>query len=233
MSSFVPIPFDTVILNSARIMNYLGTQFASAKESIDIHIHDDLYYQKYIAQAKYSIPNVALLDADKIDGKHYNELIGGLIPIGLSFGWNGTDADVPGNFHIADGSIVNGIQLPDSRGNILMGAGSSHAARSSGGSSSLTTAGGTVAIAGHTLTLNEIPLHYHNWIDQYGPYVEVYLDSNDSAGFNQTPTVRAGTTYYNHDVADESHGSGSKIILLNPFSIVPLFFCKYLITKVS
>ena len=229
MTEYVPVLFDAATLLSARIMNLLGTQYACAKSFTDIHIHDDIYYNKATAQAKYSVPNVALLDADKLDGKHYNELIGSLIPIGMSFGWNGTDVDVPSTFRIADGSTVNGIQLPDSRGNILMGAGSVHAARSSGGLASLSEAGGTVNIAGHILTLGEIPLHYHNWIDHY---------NNGGGQSGSYPgagplSSRATQTGYNHDVADEAHGTGAKDILLSSFSIVPLYFCKYLITKVS
>ena len=234
---YVPITFiDGSTPLTARNMSLLETQFSEAKLDIDVHLHEDLYYNKSLADARFFSlthmgPGIGP-DADLIDGKHYDELIGGLIPVGLGFGWNGTDADIPTNWHLSDGSTVNGIILPDARGLALMGAGSLHAARSTGGLTSLTTVGGTVNISGHVLTIAEIPVHYHDWVDHY--------DTNSQIGcYGGVSTLRANTTTsllytsYNHDAADEAHGAGTKVITLNPFSIIPLYFSKYLIIKVS
>ena len=77
---YVPITFiDGSTPLTARNMSLLETQFSEAKLDIDIHLHEDLYYNKSLSDARFFSlnhmgPGIGP-DADKIDGKHYNELI--------------------------------------------------------------------------------------------------------------------------------------------------------------
>jgi hypothetical protein len=228
---------DANTLRSARLMRILETQFSEAKPIIDIHLHDDKYYEKSICDLKYfSLTHMGSgigPDADLIDGKHYNELIGSLLPPGIGFAWNGTDTDVPSGWHIGDGSTQNGIVLPETRGLFSMMAGSVHTARSTGGASSLSNAGGTVTIGGHIVDLTEIPPHYHDWVDTRPQGLSHAYDggyTSNVLSLNEThPNINS---LYNHDAADEEHIHGTKTITFNAFSILPAWLAKYIIFKV-
>jgi microcystin-dependent protein len=233
---YVPVAITATTPRSARLMQLLERQFLVAKPSIDIHLHDDAYYEKSIADTRFfsatHMGTGSNLDADKIDGKHYDELIGALLPVGIGFAWNGAETDVPPNWHIGDGSTVNGIGLPDTRGSFIMGAGAVNAARSKGGQATISNSGGTVTIAGHTLTIAEIPSHYHDWHDVFGAGTSVHGAARSGTPID-TLSSMSETTDYNHTAADEAHNHATKAITFNAFSIVPAYVAKYIIFKVS
>jgi hypothetical protein len=232
---YVPEIITATTPRSARLMNFFETQFSEAKKDIDVHLHDDLYYEKAIADTKFfSLTHMGTgsgLDCDLVDGKHFNELIGSLLSPGIGFAWNGDDTNLPSGWHIGDGSTQNGIILPDTRGKFVLGAGSTYAAHATGGRASISDAGGVVTIGGHILTVAEIANHYHGWHDVWG-YGNVSTYSHNNGDPNATTTTAAETTSYNHDAADEPHDHGTKTIAFNAFSIIPYYIAKYIIFKV-
>jgi microcystin-dependent protein len=232
---FVPIIVDATTPRSARLMDFFETQFSEAKLDIDVHLHDDLYYEKAICDTKFfSLTHMGAgsnLDADLIDSQHFNELIGSLLPPGIGFAWNGDDTNIPSGWHIGDGSTQNGIILPDTRGKFVLGAGNAYAAHATGGRASISDAGGLVTIGSHLLTVAEIPSHYHNWLDTWpdATGTTILAGSGQAMG----TSTQSGTTNNNHDAADEAHDHGTKTIAFNTFSIIPYFMSKYIIFKCS
>lgn len=231
--SYVPVEITAGTPLSAELMNYIETQYSKASELIAVHNHDEQYYTISISDTRFFKGGTVKPDADKIDGMHWNEIIGSLLPIKSVLGWNGTDADVPDGWHICDGGTYNGVATPDLRGKFPLGAGGLYTPQTSGGNSTLSTAGGTVTVGDHTLTVSEIPYHYHNWTDQYctGSYSDQWYATVGVV--SNTTSSRGATTAYNHDAADEAHNHGTKSITLNSFSIMPLYVAKYYIIKVS
>ena len=218
---------------TARAFTTMQNQYdPCSKNTIDMHTHDDSYYVQDVCETRYFYEGVTACDADLIDGKAYNQLVGGVLPVRICFAWNGTDSDVPQNWHIVDGSTVNGIALtPDSRGLYLMGAGNVHGAQTTGGASTISI-NGSVTVQSHLLTMSEIPNHYHNWIDTYGTGGTVVSEAGYN-GCQTTNTTRVGTTDYNHADADQAHGADAVAVAFNTFNNTPLYFCKYLICKVA
>ena len=231
VTPYVPVTVSSATLLSARFMNSIEQMWPDAKTYIDIHVHDDRYYPKAISDARFFSVGQSIADADKIQGLHFSDLIGGILPKGIVFGWNGTDADIPTGWHILDGSYVNGLQLPDPRGKFILPAGTTQP-HTTGGTDILNDAGGDVTAQGHILTLSEIPNHYHNWQDTWGGGTAT-IYSNSGSGLTSNTQTLARTTAQNHaGIPDTAHDHGLTIILFAPFSIIPLYFSKYLICKV-
>lgn len=118
---------------------------------------------------------------DGADELPTNSMIGG-VPVGGIILWSGSLASVPAGWHACDGgtySKVDGsgtITVPDLRDRFVVGATSTYAQGSSGGSVAVTTgasgsltmtcgAGGdhnhSGATDGHTLTIAQMPAHTH------------------------------------------------------------------------
>lgn len=81
--------------------------------------------------------------------------------------WSGTIGDIPENWALCDGSIVNEIQLPDLRGRFLVGAGSDAGGGQTfdpvtGAVSGQYAPGDTGGETAHQLTEDELASHTHN-----------------------------------------------------------------------
>jgi hypothetical protein len=90
----------------------------------------------------------------------------GLVPAGSIFLWYGSTGTIPTGYSPCDGGTYNGFITPDLRNRFVVGAGATYTQGSSGGSSTTTTGStdpsGQISVAGHTLTVAEIPSHAHN-----------------------------------------------------------------------
>jgi hypothetical protein len=232
--SYVPVDWTAQVDLSGYNMNRMGTMYASALAEIDVHTHDAAYYTKALADARYFQGSTLKPDADKIDGKHWNEIVGNLMPIGAVVGWNDTEERIPDGWHIADGGTYSGIETPDFRARFPIGAGNLYTAGVAYGRETVADAGGSATVGDHTLTITEIPNHYHDFIDHYNTGgTNYWMGDTWIDGSMYTTTSRTATTGYNHDAADEAHNHGTKSITLNSFYIVPPFLAKYIIIKVS
>lgn len=87
----------------------------------------------------------------------------GAVIAGMVLLWSGTSGSVPTGYALCDGSSGT----PDLRDQFVLGAGGS--LPTAGGSSSTTTGSstlGALTVAGHSLTVAELPAHSHNY---FGP----------------------------------------------------------------
>ena len=95
--------------------------------------------------------------------------IGGIIAFSGTFGGTGNRYPIPlgsttpdTNWCLCDGTTTSGKAVPDLRGRMILGANSSHAAGTKGGSETHThSISGTVGA--HTLTISQIPSHTHTY----------------------------------------------------------------------
>lgn len=84
-----------------------------------------------------------------------------IVPIGVAFPYFGNPADIPSNYAICNGQ--NGT--PDLTNRFIVGAGGLYAAGTTGGSTTTAESGQhnhPVTVAGHALTVDQIPPHSHN-----------------------------------------------------------------------
>jgi hypothetical protein len=123
-------------LLSGKAFNHLETQYDYSKSDADIHNHDTRYYTKTLADSTFfTLVNSLTLemDADKLDGQHYSDLLSSTLPIGAILAWSGSDLDIPTNWHICDGGTYESILSPDLRNRFVPGAGNTYANGSNGG----------------------------------------------------------------------------------------------------
>lgn len=224
---------------TAKALNNLEGQYAAAKIDIDAHGHPAAHYLKSASDAKF-FPIASGLDADTIDGYHASDLMGFQVPKGIITMHRGDADDFSGGYlivdnrwHICDGGTYNGVKTPDMRGYFPKCPNVASTTGTGGASSTILT--GDATIEDHTLTLAEIPSHYHNFVDRY------YSGSSkrNSASTDQYPIADVGTyshngtTEYNHVAADEAHNHGTKEISFNSISLTPRWKAYYFICKVE
>ena len=121
-----------------------------------------------------------------------------LVPTGSIIMWSGLVGDIPSGWSVCDGT--NGT--PDMRDRSPSGAGATYTAPSNYGALSHTSSNDGShnhgsATASHTLTVNEIPSHTHNF-----KYSNSKVDS--SGGSNRATTIK--TSDGEHNVTTQSSG---------------------------
>lgn len=234
MSTYVPVGWDAITLLSGKNLNLTTTQYACAKSFTDVHNHDSAYYTETQIAAKCFSDAGIQPDADMIDGKHWDEIIIDFLPVGFICFWEGSRATIPTGWHECDGSTVDGLDLPDVRDHIPLGAGAVHAALSTGGSATITNCIVTSALGSYVLTIDELPIHYHKWMDTYnsttttanmnGSSNTVYGDDEGSIDYDSN---------YNNAGADTGHTHGNKSATFDEFNIMPPYIVKIAICKVQ
>ena len=85
--------------------------------------------------------------------------------------WAGTLATIPAGWKLCNGvgTISTGLPVPDLRGRFIVGAGDRYTLNQIGG---FETHGHTVTVAGHALTVDQIPSHNHGLHYQQTPTTE-------------------------------------------------------------
>lgn len=231
-TTYVPVGWDAITLLSGKNLNQMATIYACAKTFIDVHNHDSAYYTESQVDALCFADDGLLPDADMIDGKHWDKIIIDFLPAGYICFWDRTRAEIPTGWHECDGSTVNGMALPDMRDRFPLGAGAVHAALSTGGAATISNCGGVAALESHTLTVDELPVHYHKWMDT----IVTGRSTSSNAGLLQalySGGNRYDNTAYNHSSADAGHTHGNVSITLDEFSIMPPYIVKIAICKVE
>lgn len=118
--------------------------------------------------------------------------------------WSGTIGDIPENWALCDGSIVNEIQTPDLRGRFLVGAGSDAGTGETfdavtGAVSGQYAPGDTGGETAHQLTIAELAAHTHGNAAIYpggGPEQNQSGSREDSTSFGQQTTSTGGDNYH-------------------------------------
>ena len=238
MSDYVSIGWGLTTLLSAKNFNLMETQFQHAKSHIDLHGHPAIHYTKSESDAKF-YPVASGMDADTIDGLDADDLIGNQIPIGSIFLHKGTDDEFSNGYLIADprwhqcdGSTINDVICPDMRDRFSKCPSTSIGTGVGGAVGLIMT--GTITTEDHILTIDEMPIHYHTFIDIYysgGVYIIYYGGFNNGVSPSHGPVQRISGP--NHVGADEAHNHGSSAMVLSSINLTPLWKSFWYICKVS
>lgn len=227
---YTKVTWDATTLRSGRNMVHLETQYSEMKTLIDAHTHDARYYPKALADLTfYSLTymaEVAMPDADTLDGTHASGLVSNTMPIGAIMWWSGTDGNVPTNWHVCDGTTVGAITTPDLRGKFIIGAGDTYDPGDSGGAESLTPTA-TLTIATHALTADEMPNHTHSITDYYN----IGVNGPGAGGADGTGTTNRTTG--NPATYGTAHGHSGSTITISQIDKRPRWKALFLIEKVS
>lgn len=235
--SYVPVGWTSAIDLTAKNFNHMETQYAAGKVDIDLHGHPTIHYLKADSDAKF-FPIASGLDADKIDGNHLADLVSDLVPPGAIWLYKGSDSDFTNGYlnaapswHQCDGSTINGIICPDTRG-LFPKCPNASSTTGTGGAATQTLTG-TVTVANHTLTPAEIASHYHYFTDYYY-YNNQGAGSGGVSSYAYGTITNAGrTTASNHAAADEGHNHGTGSLSLNAINLTPLWRANWFICKVA
>lgn len=160
---------STEALTSAR-MNALETQYDLAYADFVAHDHDTRYNTQSVMNSTYwysgNDGTGTGCDADLIytptGNLHASDFAGVGVPVGLIIMWSGSVATIPTGWNLCDGN--NGTS--DLRNKFIPGSGSDYAVNASGGYDTRAVSG-TLTVATHILTLDEMPQHRHSITDYY------------------------------------------------------------------
>jgi hypothetical protein len=119
------------------------------------------------------------LDADVVDGNHFS----GLLPSGCIVMWSGSISNIPSGWVLCDGT--NGT--PDLRNRFIVGAGGEYSVSDMGGEKM------------HTLTINEIPSHTHNYNGHLGYGVRPGDDDVGQQTYSNSQVTTSAGGDQNHE----------------------------------
>lgn len=142
------------------------------------------------------------------------------VPIGAIVIWSGSAESIPENWHICDGSNVNGINLPDIRNRfIYLPTNDTYQGLSGGGS-----------IHNHaSLYTNSAGNHSHSVYFAYGaPSSSIILKPGTAGGSASTGTHQ----HPGFSTVTNSTGSHKHVIFFNQVEILPPYMKLYFIEKV-
>ena len=234
--SYVALGWGSSDLISARRLRWMEGQYDEAMEDLAVHNHDSSYYLESQADTKYFhldggiIKPIQSFNADMLQGRHSADLIGVVIPAGAILAWSGTDADIPLGWRICNG--VGGT--PDLRDRFVVGAGGVYSTGQTGGVIEITPSAGTVAIAGHAITLLQMPRHRHQYYDRYSGaaagtrlYYEEYFVTAQS-----TTTVNSGAA---GKTPSDPHGHAGSSVSITSGAVDnrPPYYALFFIQKVA
>ena len=134
------------------------------------------------------------------------------IPRGIITMWSGAVDAVPSGWHLCDGTA----NTPDLRNRFIVGAGNSYAPGNTGGAASRTpaitvnAAATGVQIAGHALTVDQMPAHthglttVHDWEDWQSNH-QVGIARGVQYTNDRKTEVTGNGQPHSHDIIDNSH----------------------------
>ncbi len=187
-------------------LNNLETIYSQAISAIDAITHTDRYYTKSQVQSKYFSASTdgsgSGMICATLDGYTAQQMLDSGTPAGCIGIWKSTIGSIPEGWALCDGQ--NGT--PDLRDRFVVGAGGHYDLYATGGSNTVTTSG-SVTIAGHALTAEEIPKHTHGSITDYYPsnqYAFTYTaEGKPPVGVNAS--TQNITSYTNYTGGGDSH----------------------------
>jgi hypothetical protein len=225
-------------LVSAKNLNHAEGQYAAAKTEIDLHGHPDAHYLKAESDIKF-FPIASGMDAQYIDGSDLDDLLGFQVDPGIIILHTAADADFTNGYlnadtrwHQCDGGTYNGIKSPDTRHYFPKCPAAVTTVGQGGASGTILT--GTATMGPHTLTLAEIPSHYHKWTDRYytgNTQVKGAAYMNLISG--NTYVVSGLTTDLNHSGDTSPHDQGTKEVTFNSIALTPLWKAYHFLIKVD
>lgn len=214
--AYVKIDWTEETAITAARLNLMETQYDEFEVSYDAHDHDDRYYTKVAADARFfHAGNDGVgsgLDAWLLDGYSPADIEAAAIPRGSIGIWSGSVESVPSGFFVCNGQ--NGT--PDLRDRMVVGAGDAYARGATGGYATRTPTG-TLTVAGHTLTVDQIPAHTH-------PMTDVW-ENAEALRESGVQTCGSGNTYTNayteYAGGGEAHGHPGSTITFAAYNNLP------------
>jgi len=143
-------------------LNNMGDQYNEFQTYFNAHDHDDLYYTKSEADAKYYNFSAKGGDYDLLDGMHGDAIRGLGVLLGGIYIWGGSFETIPEGYELCDG--MN--DTPNLINKQLVGAGNVYEVGDEGGNETIEPTA-LITLNSHTLTIDEIPSHYHTYIENH------------------------------------------------------------------
>jgi hypothetical protein len=203
----------------------LETIYDEAVDYIDDILHGELYYTKaecsstYISAANDGSGSGVI--CEKMDGYTAQGIIDAGIDAGSICIWSGSEASIPSGWYLCNGQ--NGT--PDLRNRFVIAVGDDHAYGTTGGASHKTISAASIAVGTYAITGNDLPSHYHTYIDDYA------ADSSSAEGV----TSHLGTSYdvdsSTNAVSSTAHGHTGSYFTGGSTDIRPKFYALCLIQK--
>ncbi len=168
--TYTPTVWDASTELTSTRLNNAESQHEEATTDYTAHVHTDDYFTKAEMDSTFwnedNDGSDSGSDADllysSVGNKHAADMAGMGVPTGLIIMWYGSIVSIPSGWHLCDGT---GGTI-DLRDKFVVGAGGTYSVGDTGGSNTF-TASGTVMIAGHILTTDEMGQHRHPFTDNY------------------------------------------------------------------
>lgn len=132
---------------------------------------------------------------------------------GMIMMWAGTVANIPAGWKLCNGvgTTSNGLAIPDLRDRFPIGAGANYALRATGGTTTHTHTA-TTSVAGHALTLAQMPAHTHDLVRTYYDGTNGTFNDIPSDSPNRTYVTKTGSAGGNQA---HSHGATTSVAAVN------------------
>lgn len=231
--AYVPVGWTEEIAITHTLMNQMESQYDEFTTDFNAHDHDDRYYTKAAADARFfNSGNDGAgsgLDADTVDGFSAEAILSATVPRGAIGYWSGSYESIPAGWVACNGFS----STPDLRNRMIVGAGGAYNRGDMGGYATRTPTG-TIAVAAHAITVDEMPSHRHDitdyyntgslnrfWDDSIGANFHGPLYNSFTARSTSTETVGSGT----------AHGHSGSTILFDEYNNMPPYYALWAIMR--
>ncbi len=171
-------------------------------------------------------------DADKLDGLHYDNIISAVLPVRSIIVWSNSEETIPDGWAACDGTTHEGIQSPDLRERFVIGAGGAYSVGQTAGPATwkgLITPTGAVTVGGHILTVDELPIHGHPFIEKSQAANLGY--GNSGSGITSYQTSTTSILNQNEGTPGQPHGHPGSSISFTGIDPRPSWYALFYIIK--
>ena len=234
--AYTPNPtWTSSSLLASALLDNLETQYDEAYSYLSAHNHDSSYYTSTSMLSSFwhagnDGPGSGL-DADLLyysgGNLHYSDFAGLGVEAGLIIWWYGAIANIPAGWTLCDGTSGT----PDMRGRFSYGAGGTANPGATGGSTTFTVTG-TLTVGAHSVTIAEMAVHSHQFLDKYKTGSSFFGYSTAYQEAIRSMYTQAGTTSNAGSGAGHEHSAAEGTSLTgNAVASLPHYYALALIMK--